>query len=273
MNLRKSIKERLFTILIYLSLIYGIYNCFVTDNWYLFGISFLIFLFHGVFGGNIALHRLYSHKNFSTGKLREYFLLMESVLAGAGIGPITWAAVHRAHHANSDKQPDPHSPYIYHPLVIGLGLHYFISDKKRKESNIKLPVDLYRKPELRFIETHYHLIWVSLIIIVWVLFSFDNMIYYLLLPAGIYNIYSNLFINVLGHSPNFPFSYRTYDTDDYSTNNNVLNFFTFGESLQNNHHYSQKNLNNAHKKGELDLTYYIIKYFFASSESLIRQEK
>ena len=267
MNLRKSIKERLFTVVIYTTLIYGIYDCYQTGEWYLFGISFLIFLFHGVFGGNIALHRLYSHKNFSTGKLKEYFLLIESILAGAGVGPITWAAVHRAHHANSDKQSDPHSPYIYNPWVIGLGLHYFISDKKRKESNIKLPVDLYRKSELRFVENYYHWIWLTLMLLVYVIFSFDTMIYYLLLPAGIYNVYSNFFINVLGHSPNFPFSYRTYDTDDKSTNNNILNIFTFGESLQNNHHYSQKNLSNVHKSGEFDISYHIIKLFFLEKKA------
>lgn len=262
MYLTKSIKERLFIIIVYAALLYAIIDCFMSGSWYLLAISFGLFLWHGLFGGNIALHRLYSHKNFTTAKGKEYYLLIESVLAGAGVGPITWAAVHRAHHANSDKPTDPHSPTVYNCWVIGLGLHYFISDKTRKESNIKIPIDLMRNPALRFVEVHYHKIWVILALVVWLALGFHNMVYVLLVPAGIYNIYSNLFINLLGHSLNFPFSYRNYNTEDNSTNNALLNFFTFGESLQNNHHYNQRSLNNAHKSGEFDFTYQLIRYLF-----------
>lgn len=263
MNFKKSIKERLFTIIIYSATLYGIVGCYANDDWYPLLISFCLFLFHGILGGNIALHRLYSHKSFSTGKIKECFLLTESVLAGAGIGPITWAAVHRAHHVNSDTLADPHSPYVYNPWVVALGLHYFISDKKRKESNIRLPIDLMRSPLLRFVESYYHKIWLSLIIVIWALFDFNTMIYWLLVPAGIYNVYSNFFINLLGHSPRFPFSYRNYETSDNSANNMILNIFTFGESLQNNHHYNPSSPNNASDKKEYDLTYYIIKYVFS----------
>lgn len=271
LNLRKSIKERLFTFLLYLSLIFGCLYCYVGNEWYWLIYSVLLAIFHGILGGNIALHRFYSHRQFVTTKIKEYFLLIESILSGHSIGPITWVAVHRAHHANADNIADPHSPNIYNPIVIGLGLHYFISDKKRKDSNIKLPIDLMRNKNLRFVEKYYHHIWLCLSLVVYLIFGFNILLYCLLMPAAINNIYPNLFLNFLSHYPNVPLSYRNYDTNDKSTNNKILSLLTFGECFHNNHHYNQRTYNNAHKKGELDLTYYVIKYFFAKDDLLTQK--
>jgi stearoyl-CoA desaturase (Delta-9 desaturase) len=54
-----------------------------------------------------GMHRYYSHHTFKLSKLQERVLSVFSVLAVQG-SPITWAAVHVAHHRYVDSPLDPH---------------------------------------------------------------------------------------------------------------------------------------------------------------------
>lgn len=272
-ELSKSTKEKTFTALAYAALIYGIANCFITGEWYLLLISYGLFLVHGILGNNVAMHRLYSHKGFTTGKIRQYWLIAESILCGAGVGPITYAAIHRAHHAFSDGEQDPHSPHNYNPWYVGLGLHVFRPDSARQMSGIKIPKDLMRDKALRWAEVHYHAIWFWLVIGVWAIFDFNTMLYWLAVPAGIYIIIANGATNVLAHTTYLPFVYRTYDTKDNSVNSPISQFLTMGEGFQNNHHHDQIALNQAFKKTELDPTWYILKWLFLDKETIAKHQK
>jgi stearoyl-CoA desaturase (delta-9 desaturase) len=64
-------------------------------------------------GIGIGYHRLASHGSFQT------YPLVRAILAVFGStasqGPVYyWAAIHRRHHATSDRPGDPHSPYLGH---------------------------------------------------------------------------------------------------------------------------------------------------------------
>jgi len=60
-------------------------------------------------GISIGYHRYFSHRAFETTPAMEYLMLFCGMLCG-GRSPLTWAAVHRMHHATSDTENDPHSP-------------------------------------------------------------------------------------------------------------------------------------------------------------------
>lgn len=270
-KISKSNKEKLFTIVAYAGLIYGTYLCFLENNFWPLLISLLIYAWHSTIGHHCAMHRMYSHRGFTTGPIRHFWLLIEATLCGVGIGPITYAAVHRAHHAHTDTDRDPHSPQTSNPFYITFGLHIFRKDDDRRNSGFRLPKDLMRIKSLRFVETHYHSIWLLGLLIIWALFGFEILLYGFVVPSGIFIILSNTFVNVLAHI-NLPFSYRNFDTTDASKNNMVMQILSRGESLHNNHHHEQNALNQAFKKGELDPVWYLLKWIFLDKETIAKHE-
>lgn len=274
-KLSKSNKERLFVSLSYCGFIYGMYLCVISNNWWPLLISFVIYNWHSTLGNNCAMHRLYSHKAYTTGKIRRFWLLAEAVLCGGGIGPVTYAAVHRAHHSYSDTEKDPHSPYTNHPLYIGLGFHIFRRDNDRRNSGIKLPIDLMRDSSLRFVERHYHTLWLVGSIVIWVFFGFKVLLYGFVVPSCMYIILSNIVGNVLTHSNTIklPFTYRNFETNDHSVNSKITQVMLKGEGLHNNHHYKQTALNTAFKPGEFDPTWFVLKWIFLDKETIAKHEK
>jgi stearoyl-CoA desaturase (delta-9 desaturase) len=73
-----------------------------------------------VFGISIGYHRLASHNSFQTYPVVRAFFAILGLMTGQG--PIFyWAALHRRHHATSDRPGDPHSP-----LGHGDGLRGFL---------------------------------------------------------------------------------------------------------------------------------------------------
>ena len=62
------------------------------------------------FGITLAYHRLLTHRSLTVPKPVEYALTIIGALALQG-GPIEWVAQHRAHHANTDRDGDPHDSH------------------------------------------------------------------------------------------------------------------------------------------------------------------
>jgi stearoyl-CoA desaturase (Delta-9 desaturase) len=67
-------------------------------------------------GVEVGMHRFFSHHAFRAGPVVTAFLALSGSMAAQG--PVLfWAAVHRKHHAFTDREGDPHSP-----LMAGRGL-------------------------------------------------------------------------------------------------------------------------------------------------------
>ena len=71
--------------------------------------GYLFYYFSAMVGISIGYHRYFTHKSFITNKIVEIIMLFFGMICG-GRSLMTWAAVHRMHHANSDTEHDPHSP-------------------------------------------------------------------------------------------------------------------------------------------------------------------
>jgi len=77
----------------------------------------------------LGFHRLLSHRSLRVPRWLELSLACLGTSA-AQAGPITWVALHRKHHAYSDRPGDPHSPsagrwwaylgWTYHPFDVDL---------------------------------------------------------------------------------------------------------------------------------------------------------
>ena len=71
--------------------------------------GYLFYYFAALLGISIGYHRYFTHRSFATNKFAEIVMLFLGLICG-GRSALTWAAVHRMHHAKSDTDEDPHSP-------------------------------------------------------------------------------------------------------------------------------------------------------------------
>src|SRR5947199_10168646 len=64
-------------------------------------------------GITVGFHRLLTHRAFQTYPwLERTFAVMGSLAVQGSV--LDWVADHRKHHANADKEGDPHSPHVGH---------------------------------------------------------------------------------------------------------------------------------------------------------------
>jgi stearoyl-CoA desaturase (delta-9 desaturase) len=146
-----------------------------------------------------------------------------------------WVAVHRKHHAFTEREGDPHSPRIFglkKVLLEGAELYRAaardpetIAKYAKGTPNDWLENNLYHHPVNSYIGIAL-LVMLDLVLfgvpgIIMIAFQLGNMP---LMAAGV--------VNGLCHAK----GYRNFETDDASTNLWPIGLFVAGEELHNNHH-------------------------------------
>jgi stearoyl-CoA desaturase (delta-9 desaturase) len=73
---------------------------------------FLVFFYFSGLGVTVGYHRYFTHGSF---KAKRWVRVMLAIAGSTSVQgpPIIWVADHRRHHAFSDKEGDPHSPWLY----------------------------------------------------------------------------------------------------------------------------------------------------------------
>ena len=153
MNLNTKI--RLLQAFNHIAAIPAIVYALVTAQYYLLGIAFVSWLIIGPISSVVTLHRLLTHKSFTTHPWIENALSLLSVIST--IGPtISWVGLHRQHLARSDKEGDPHSPYINDKLDIVQALKVWWGyDWDIPNIPVAYVKDLMRNPVHKFIFNNY----------------------------------------------------------------------------------------------------------------------
>ncbi|HEY8521448.1 MAG TPA: fatty acid desaturase [Gammaproteobacteria bacterium] len=146
-----------------------------------------------------------------------------------------WVAVHRKHHAFTEREGDPHSPRLFGLKKVLLeGAELYRAEARKPETiekyakgtpNDWLENNLYAHPKWSYLGP------AILVVIDLVLFGVPGIIMVAwqlvnmpLFAAGV--------INGLCHAK----GYRNFETDDSSTNLWPIGLFVAGEELHNNHH-------------------------------------
>jgi stearoyl-CoA desaturase (delta-9 desaturase) len=80
-------------------------------SWLDVGLAVGFYLLTG-FGVTIGYHRLFTHRSFTANRGLRIALAVAGSMSFQG-DPITWVADHRRHHAFSDTEGDPHSPWLF----------------------------------------------------------------------------------------------------------------------------------------------------------------
>lgn len=208
---------------------------------------FIVYFFTGCIGMSVTYHRLLTHRSFKTSKFFEYFGTLCATLGLTG-SSITWTAAHRSHHANADREGDPHSP-----AILGYLRAQFLSMFSK--------VSIRRSPVIRdtthqLFHQYYIHINFAYALLVTLLFGTWGLLNLYLVPACVlWNAGS--FINTINHTAWL--GYRRYKVIDRSTNNPVLGLLMWGEGWHNNHHRFQSRPNIGERWWEIDIGYYIIK--------------
>jgi stearoyl-CoA desaturase (delta-9 desaturase) len=208
---------------------------------------FLVYFFTGCIGMSITYHRLLTHRSFKTNKFFEYFGTLCATVGLTG-SSIAWTAAHRSHHANADKNGDPHSP-----MMFGYFRSQFLS--------MFSPINIKKSPVVtdkvhQFFHKYYlhiNLVWAIILFLiggVWAVLTLYIVPAVLLWNAG-------SLINTVCHTKYL--GYRRYNVPDNSVNNPILGLLMWGEGWHNNHHRFQSRPNIGERWYEIDIGYYLIK--------------
>lgn len=231
-------KLPLYQIIAHLSLLYVIFNFDLT----MFVASIAVYLMMISIGISAGYHRLLSHRGYDAPRWFKITSLLIGTL-GLNASALVWAAMHREHHAHSDKDGDPHSPSLHGFFKTYFGIAMY-------QPKLRFAKDLLRDNEVMFFHKHYFAINIAYDVVLF-LINPALVIWLHLLPAVIL-WHATAAINVFSHMPWL--GYRTYDTDDHSRNSQLLAVLIAGEGYHNNHHKSPKNTNFAHTNTEFDIT-------------------
>lgn len=184
-------------------------------------------------------HRYYSHFSFKAPRWYPYLVNILGIFSGAGPA-LTWAAVHRQHHAYSDTEDDPHSHSIkgWFPVYVNTWGY----DVKIKRRFVKR---LLQDSILRWFHKYYFKLTIA-IITVFALIDPMLLIFGYALPVVLaFHAYGLL--NILGHRGGHP------------NNSWLANILTGGEGWHANHHKRGGDYRIGWKWYEIDPTAWFIK--------------
>jgi fatty-acid desaturase len=195
-----------------------------TQQWFWLLVGLLTYWFIGVFGINIGMHRLLSHRSFKTYTWFERFVSVVGVITTVG-SPLAWVAIHRQHHRAAETPEDPHSPY-----QIGNWRAWFGIWPKIK-LDTKLVRDLRQDRFQRRLHKHYLAIIVAYTLILFLSGGWLAVAFGYCVPACLC-LHSTSAIIVIAHRH----GYKTHACRDESRNSWIANIITLGEGWHNNHH-------------------------------------
>ena len=185
---------------------------------YLLGFySFLLFVSH-----HAGLHRYFAHRSYTVNKFWHVFLCLSSCLVCFG-SPAGYPIIHRAHHAYTDTENDPHSR-----KYLGFFNIMFFNWNLNNLSMWAAFRDLH-DPWVKLTHDYYTLV---IIVFAAILFVIDPVLplCYSIGTAGAWLAMG--LVNTVCHSRG-PTTYRNHDTKDDSSNSYLAVFV--GE-WHNNHH-------------------------------------
>lgn len=254
MTISTTTKFRLLHMFTHTVSIAGLWWAFSTGNTQWLWVSLAMFLYAGIIGVNVSLHRYYSHRSFKTGPIRDWVLLISSFLPMLG-SPAAWCSVHIYHHLWSDTDKDPHSPKNAGKFGSWFTLW----------PEMHIPLSIFRRffkeEKMRFLHRHYFKLVLAYIVILAVI-DWRLVPFLFALPAvGCFHGASS--IAVIPHLTNFPGNYRNHeDSGDNSQNSVVAWVMSLGEGWHNNHHWRGNRYRHGEKWWELDPSAFIIKHIF-----------
>lgn len=205
----------------------------------------------------LYLHRGQAHRGIEFRPILSHFMRCWLWLT-TGMVTKQWVAIHRKHHAFSDKEGDPHSPHVYGiARVFFKGWLLYHGAGKDQDMVNKFGVGTPDDWMERVIYTPHSRLGILLMLVIDLLFFGPwglviwgvQMIWIPLWAAG--------FINGIGHL----WGYKNGITRDKSRNIVPWGIIVGGEELHNNHHLNPASVKLSRRWFEFDIGYMWLKLF------------
>ena len=231
----------------------GALAAFWTFSWTGLALVLVLNWVGGSLGIGVTFHRLLTHRGYRVPKWLEYLGTLCGMLASEG-GAITWVAMHRFHHTQSDRPgKDLHTPkdgfWWSHMgwIVCDLGWD-------RREMERRQAPELVADPVHRVLNR---------------LHVFPNILVGLGLyawggwPLVVWGVFLRIVVTLhvtwLVNSAAHTWGYRTFDTPEGSTNCWWVGLLAWGEGWHNNHHAFQRSARHGHAWWEFDANWVVIR--------------
>jgi len=224
-----------------------------TFTWTGLGLFFFFLWLSGSIGIGVTYHRLLTHRGFKVPKAVEYIGTLCGMLMSEG-GAITWVAMHRVHHAQSDKPgKDLHTPkegfWWSH-----IGWILCELNMEPREMERRYAPELWADPVHRVMNRIHVLpnILVGFALFFWGGWSYVIWGVFLRLVVGLHTTW---FVNSATHT----WGYRTYETNEDSRNLWWVGLAAWGEGWHNNHHAFQRSARHGWAWWEFDANWLAIR--------------
>jgi stearoyl-CoA desaturase (delta-9 desaturase) len=239
------------------------------------GVSWLDLTIGGAFfvvstlGVTVGYHRYFTHGSFRAKRALRIALAVAGGLAAQG-PVIGWVADHRRHHAFSDREGDPHSPWLFGTSPVALARGFWHAHMGwlfgRDKTNVdRFAPDLAADRDLRVVDRLFPL-WVvvslllppllgGLITLSWwgALTAF--------LWAGLARISFQHHVTWSVNSVCHMIGERPFTSRDHSANFWPLAILSMGESWHNTHHADPTSARHGAQRGQIDISARVIWVF------------
>jgi fatty-acid desaturase len=223
-----------------------------TFHWSALAAAVLLYYLCGGIGISFCFHRLLTHRSLTVPKWFEYTCALLGTLALQG-GPIEWVATHRAHHAHTDTDEDPHDA---HRGLLWTHVDWLYRPNKNRlnrEEKQRYAPDLWIQPYYQFLERDALLLQVLLGVGLFAIGGISWVVWGIFVRlAVLYHV--TWFVNSAAHR----FGYQTFATGDQSTNCWWVGLLTWGEGWHNNHHAFPFSARHGLRWFEIDPTWWVI---------------
>ena len=199
------------------------------------------------FGLTIGYHRMLTHRSFRPHPVVKVILLVLGSMAIEG-PPIEYAATHIKHHAQSDREGDPHSPVegFFHAH-----LGWLFKDR-------------FADPQVycRYLLKDSIVVFVNRTFLLWLVLSLGVPFviggWTGLLWGGLVRIFLQHHVTFSVNSVCHTFGKREFETNDRSHNEWIVGLLAFGEGWHNNHHAFPRSAFHGLHWWQFDLSGYFI---------------
>ncbi|WP_034276437.1 acyl-CoA desaturase [Haloechinothrix halophila] len=230
---------------------------------------FVAFYGFAAAGITVGFHRYFTHGSF---KAKRWLRITLAIAGSTALqGPLlVWVADHRRHHAFSDKEGDPHSPWLFgtSPVAIAKGFWHahmgWLFD--RDTTNIeRFAPDLAKDPDMRAVDRHFWL-WTLLSLVLpgvlggllsWSLWGAVTAFFW----AGLVRVCVLHHVTWAINSVCHMIGERPFSSRDRSANFWPLAILSLGESWHNLHHADPTSARHGVKRGQIDISARMIWFF------------
>jgi stearoyl-CoA desaturase (delta-9 desaturase) len=237
-------------------------------NWVDVGLAVFFFYFAGL-GVTVGYHRHFTHSSF---KAKRWLRILLAVAGSFGVqgSPIIWVADHRRHHAFSDRDGDPHSPWLFgtSPIAIAKGFWHahmgWLFNRNQTNEQRFAPDLLADKDIVRVSNMFGYLTAASLLLpallgglITWSWWGAVTAFFWASLVRISFLHHVTWSTNSICHM----IGRRPFAARDRSTNVWPLAILSFGESWHNLHHADPTCARHGVKRGQIDTSARLIWIF------------